>query len=94
MEILYKAPFRKFVKKKRRPFQLAIEDEVEEIMKNPDLGELKKGNLAEFRVHKFLYGKQRVLIAYLVQEAEIIFFMIGSHENFYKELKRYVSEVK
>ncbi len=90
MEMLYKAPFRKFVKKQKRPFQLAIEDEVEQIMKNPDLGDLKKGDLAGFRVHKFLYGKQRFLIAYIVQETEIIFFMIGSHENFYKELKRYV----
>jgi len=94
MKMLYKAPFRKFVKKQRRSFQLVIEDEVEEIINNPDLGELKKGDLAGFRVHKFFYGKQRFLIAYIVQEPEIIFLMIGSHENFYRELKRYLREVK
>jgi len=32
MEIFYKSPFRKFVKKQTRPFQLVIEDEVERIV--------------------------------------------------------------
>jgi hypothetical protein len=33
MKILYKPPFRKFVKKQTRPLQLAIEDEIEKIAK-------------------------------------------------------------
>ena len=92
MEIFYKPPFRKFVKKQTRSFQLVIEDEVEEITISPDMGKSKKGDLTGFRVHKFSYGKQKILIAYRFKEAAIVFFMIGTHENFYRELKRYLRE--
>lgn len=94
MEKCYKPLFRKFVKKQTRPFQLVIEDEVEKIIINPEMGESKKGDLMGFRVHKFSYMRLNFLIAYCFQEAEIVFFMIGSHENFYRELKRYLREVK
>ena len=92
MQIFYKPPFRKFVKRQTRPFQLIIEDEVEKIANNPNTGELKKGDLAGFRVHKFSYGRQRFLIAYCYSEAEVLFFMVGPHENFYRKLKRYLRE--
>ncbi len=93
MRASYKSPFRKFVKKQARPFQLAIEDEVEKVAANPDLGELKKGDLGGQRVHKFSYRGQRFLIAYQLQGEEIVFPMIGPHENFYRDLKRYLREV-
>jgi hypothetical protein len=48
MELLFKAPFRKFVKKQSRPFKLAIEDEMENILSNPDIVEVKKGDLSGF----------------------------------------------
>ena len=56
------------------------------------MGESKKGDLAGFRVHKFSYGKQKFLIAYRFQDTEIVFFKIGTHENFYRELKKYLRE--
>ncbi|MEW6216011.1 MAG: type II toxin-antitoxin system RelE/ParE family toxin, partial [Nitrospirota bacterium] len=64
MNVLYKLAFRKFVKKQTRPFQLVIEDETEKILKDPEIGESKKGDLAGFRVHKFVFQKQKYLIAY------------------------------
>jgi mRNA-degrading endonuclease RelE of RelBE toxin-antitoxin system len=94
MEKFYKPPFRKFVKKQSRPFQLVIEDEVEKIAAKPDLGDAKKGDLSGFRVHKFSYKKQNLLIAYDIQNADIIFFKIGPHENFYRELKKYIKELE
>lgn len=94
MNVLYKSAFRKFVKKHSRPFQLVIEDEAERILKDPEMGEAKKGDLAGFRVHKFSFHKQQYLIAYRIQGKEIIFYMIDTHENFYRELKRYIREVE
>jgi mRNA-degrading endonuclease RelE of RelBE toxin-antitoxin system len=94
MEIYYKPPFRKFVKKQARPFQLVIEDEVEEVVANPSIGNSKKGDLSGFRVHKFAFRTQNFLIAYRVMEDDILFYMIGPHENFYRELKRYLKEVE
>jgi len=94
MEKFYKPPFRKFVKKQTRPFQLVIEDEVEKVIINPEIGELKKGDLKGFRVHKFSFKKNLFLIAYRFQGSDLVFFMIGPHENFYRELKRYLKEVE
>ena len=68
MKIFYKPPFRKFVKKQIRPFQLVIEDEVEKIVINPDEGKAKKGDLTGFQVQKFSYRSQKFLIAYRIQE--------------------------
>ena len=31
-------------------------------------------------------------MAYQLQSDYVIFYMIGTHENFYRELKRYVRE--
>ncbi len=94
MDVFYKNTFKKFVKKQNRPFQLVIEDEVEKISKEPDTGDLKKGDLLEFRVHKFKFKTQEYLIAYKYSEENIIFYMIGTHENFYRELKRYAREAE
>jgi hypothetical protein len=94
MNVLYKSAFRKFVKKQTRFFQLVIEDETERILKDPEMGEAKKGDLAGYRVHKFLFHKQKYLIAYKVLKSDLIFYMIDTHENFYRELKRYIREVE
>jgi len=94
MNVLYKSAFRKFVKKQTRFFQLVIEDEAERILKDPEIGEAKKGDLIGFRVHKFSFHKQEYLIAYKVLKSDLIFYMIDTHENFYRELKRYIKEVE
>lgn len=90
MDAYYKTPFRKFIKKQSRPFQLAIEDEVEKISRGEEIGKLKKGDLAGFQVHKFKLKGQEYLIAYQTQGDDIVFYMIGTHENFYRDLKRYI----
>ena len=94
MDLFYKPPFRKFVKKQARPFQLVIEDEVEKILTNPDIGKSEKGDLSVFRVHKFSFKRQLFLIAYSLMKEDINFYMIGPHENFYRGLKKYLREVQ
>lgn len=92
----YKRPFAQFVKKQSKPFQAVIEDEVRFICENPETGEAKIGDLAGIRVHKFKFNRQEYLIAYsqsvdeTVQILMIDFYKIGSHENFYSELKKYL----
>ena len=92
MKPFYKPSFRRFVRKQTRPLQLAIEDEIEKIRENPEVGESKKGDLRGFRVHKFTFRKQRLLIAYRLTESDILFYLMGPHENFYRDLKRYLKE--
>ena len=94
MDMLYKPPFRKFVKKQTRPLQLAVEDEVEKIAENPAIGKIKIGDLQGIQVYKFNFQRQNFLIAYRAAEPDIIFYSIGTHENFYRDLKRYLKEIE
>lgn len=98
----YKPPFSRFVKKAHKPLQLAIEDAAEDVCDNPDIGEAKAGDLAGIWVYKFKFNRQEYLIAYRPPTPEvrrqgvdvellmIDFYQVGSHENFYDELKRYL----
>lgn len=82
--------FKKYVKKLPRHFQQVILDAVEDIMANPDACELKKGDLADFRVHKFTMGRQLIFMAYKVENDSLVLYQAGPHENFYKNLKKYL----
>lgn len=94
----YKPPFSRFVKKAHKPLQLAIEDAVEEVCGQFDLGELKLGDLAGIRVYKFRFNRQEYFLAYrppdetgkMPEFLVIDFYQVGTHENFYDELKRYL----
>ena len=92
MEALFTPAFRRFVKKQSVPLQLAVQDEVDRIIADPDIGEGKKGDLAGFRVHKFRFHKQEYLIAYEAGDERLLIVMIGTHENFYRDLKNYQRE--
>ncbi len=66
-----------------------VEDEIEKIIKNPEIGEQKKGDLSYLRVHKFKLNNQLALVGYswLEQRLEIYLLQFGSHENFYQKMK-------
>ena len=97
MRIQYKRPFAQFVKKSRKPLQLAIEDVVMAICKNPEIGEQKIGDLQDFCVYKFRFNSQKYLVAYQhgIDEESlkmlwIDFYKVASHEYFYAELKKFI----
>jgi hypothetical protein len=66
-----------------------VEDEIEKIIEDPEIGEQKKGDLAFLRVHKFQLDKQLALLGYswIEDRLEIYLLQLGSHENFYKKMK-------
>ena len=95
----YKRPFAQYVKKAHKPLQLAIEDAVELVCKSPEIGELKVGDLVGIRVYKFRFNRQEYLLAYRPPGKDwpfefliIDFYQVGSHENFYDDLKHYVRQ--
>jgi mRNA interferase RelE/StbE len=83
--------FLKFKKKSPKKLQLEIDNEVKNIIKNPEIGELKKGDLKAIRIHKFKYKVQLYLLSYEVKGNTLFLYLIGTHENYYKQLKRYLS---
>ena len=62
---------------------------------NPSLGQPKLGDLQGVFVYKFRFNAQEYLMAYQFNRLEgttqitwIKFHQIGSHENFYRHLKK------
>ncbi|GBE37544.1 hypothetical protein BMS3Bbin08_00134 [bacterium BMS3Bbin08] len=90
MRIIASNHFLKFKKKSPKKLQLEIDSQVKKLIEDPDIGEQKKGNLKGIRVHKFTYGHQLLLLSYEVSKNVLWLYTIGSHENFYKKLKKYL----
>jgi len=91
--ILVTPTFAKAIKRLHAKDKLLHDKAVEAITANPLTGEEKKGDLAKIFVHKFKIKKQEILLAYQLQPSKskpvsILLLSIGSHENFYAELKR------
>ena len=51
---------------------------------------MKVGDLQGIRVYKFKSKKQPILLAYEVIDATLYLYTFGSHENFYRDLKKYL----
>lgn len=66
----------------------AVDRAVADIVRDPTLGEAKKGDLAGVRVYKFDCVKRLYLLAYEYDPATRVLLLVGTHENFYRNLKR------
>jgi len=69
-----------------------VDDAVEKIQHNPEIGECKIGDLATLRVFKFRSNGQLYLLGYTLDETIYLIYLesVGSHENFYRDLKRHL----
>lgn len=89
MKILSTRLFDKTIKKLHANTKLDLDAAVRELLKDPSIGDLKKGDLSGVRVYKFRMVNQLTLLAYEYDEKRqaILLFALGSHENFYRGLK-------
>ena len=73
-----------------RSYFIDLDKAVKELMADPLLGESKKGDLAFLRVYKFKMVKQLTLLGYSYEDGTVILELmaLGSHENFYREIKK------
>jgi len=90
MEVLQTSIFRNAVKKLHKNQKKDLDDAVKQIMDSPDIGESKVGDLAGISVYKFKMVKQLTLLAYRYEDETVILTLLalGTHENFYRDLKR------
>ena len=67
-----------------------VDDAVEQVGKQPSIGERKKGDLADLLVYKFRSQGQLYLLGYTVDDDVLLVYLeaIGPHENYYRDLKR------
>lgn len=77
---------------KKLPDNIAtdVDSAADKVAADPNIGERKKGDLAELLVYKFRSQKQLYLLGYTVDEGVHLVYLeaIGPHENFYRDLKR------
>ena len=82
--------FKKAYKKLHSNQISEVNKAIKTIIKNPEAGEQKKGSLSWLRVYKFKVLNQLILLGYSFKknkELILTFVDLGSHENFYRDLK-------
>ncbi len=83
-----------FVKQKKKLHKQQIKNldiAVKAILSNPLVGDTKIGDLQGVQVYKFK-SNQQVLLAYEVIDLTLYLYAFGSHENFYRDLKKYLKD--
>jgi hypothetical protein len=76
--------------KKLNPNQLPdVNQAIATVASNPMIGVAKSGDLAALRVHKFTCIGQQLLLGYSLEKKIRLIYLesLGSHENFYRDLK-------
>lgn len=88
--VLQTQNFKKAVKKLHQNQKKDLDKAVQDLIKNPVLGEQKKGDLHFLRVYKFKMVKQLTLLGYSHEDGTVTLELIalGSHENFYRDVKK------
>ncbi|MBP7943261.1 MAG: type II toxin-antitoxin system RelE/ParE family toxin [Polynucleobacter sp.] len=82
--------FDRAIKKISPAEKKTLDSAVKQIISEPFIGEMKKGDLLGVQVYKFRHLQQQMLLAYSVSldGAQIALIGYGVHENFYRDLKR------
>ena len=91
IECVVQTPSFKRAVKKLKPNQKSdLDNAIKQLMLDPFLGEKKQGDLSYLRVYKFKMVKQLTLIGYSYLDSSVTLelLIMGSHENFYRDLKR------
>jgi mRNA interferase RelE/StbE len=90
MRIYQSRSFEKKVKKLSKSEKDSMDREIKKIAEYPSIGEEKKGDLRGVFVHKFKINTTPYLLAYRKVVGDLELVMIGPHENYYRDLKKYL----
>ncbi len=90
MKVIQSRLFAQKVKKLHKQDKLDLDVQIRKIIKSPMLGDEKKGDLKGVFVHKFKLGSTQYLMAYRFSDKTLELIMLGSHENYYRNLKSYI----
>jgi len=99
-EIIQSPIFAKQKKKLHKQQIKDLDEAVKSVFNNPMIGDMKVGDLQSVQVYKlgdlqsvqvykFKSKKQKILLAYELIDSTLYLYTFGSHENFYRNLKKY-----
>jgi len=80
--------FSRKLKKLTKQEKVSLDEAVRFLIGNPESGQQKKGDLLGVRVYKFKINKQLTSLSYELVSDSIHLLTFGSHENFYRDIKR------
>lgn len=88
--VLQTKRFAKIYKKLHANIVVNVDEAVALVAESPTIGEKKVGDLAELYVYKFRSQGQLYLLGYTLEEQVKLIYLesVGSHENFYRDLKK------
>ena len=90
MKVIQSGVFSRTIKKLKKNEKKALDKAVKKIIEKSDIGKMKKGDLAGVRVHKYKHANKQYLLGYRYDSGELLLTLLalGSHENFYRDLKK------
>ena len=89
MRLLVTPSFLRATKRLHTPQKLELDAAIRTINADPLVGDVKVGDLAGIRVYKFRISNQPYLLGYRTLDKQSLKLLtLGSHENFYRDLKR------
>lgn len=80
--------FKRAYKRLHANEKLIVNEAIREIIKDPNVGQQKRGDLVDVFVYKFKINHQLVLLAYEWDPKQRLLLALGVHENFYRDLKK------
>ena len=88
--VLQTPQFKKAVKKLKSNQKADLDLAIRHLLTEPLAEEGKKGDLSYLRVYKFKMVGQLTLLGYSYDDGRLVLELLalGSHENFYRDLKR------
>ena len=91
MRIIQSRTFEKRVRRFRKQEKKVLDQQVRKIVKNPRIGQEKRGELRGVFVHKFKIHATQYLLSYRMADADTLeLIMIGPHGNYYRDLTNYL----
>lgn len=90
MKIIQSRSFEQRIKKFDQAQKMILDEQIKLILERPDIGVEKKGDLSEVFVHKFKIKNIPHLLAYRFNQEQLELIMIGPHQNYYRDLKKYL----
>ena len=90
MKILQSNLFIKAVKKLHKSEKELLDEVIKTLIAQPEIGDLKTGDLNCVRVYKFKVNINQMLLAYRYQKETLVLMLLAydTHENFYRDLKK------
>ncbi|RWX45541.1 mRNA-degrading endonuclease RelE, toxin component of the RelBE toxin-antitoxin system [Candidatus Electrothrix aarhusensis] len=91
-EVIQAPLFAREKKKLNKTQRKKLDEAVKTIMTDPAVGRAKSGDLQGVRIYKYKLGNKQILLAYEVVDSTLYLYTFGSHENFYRNLSKYIHQ--